>query len=309
MESQHRILVVDDNTELCANIQDILEASGYTVESAFNGKDAVDLCKKNGYDIALVDIKLPDIQGPEVVEKIVKLSPSTDIIYITGHASLEDAIEAVRQEHVASYETKPLDMDRLQAILKQILMRKRTEEALRASEEMYRTIAETIPDAITITDLEGRITYVSKQTLKMHRTERADDLLGRSAFEHIAPEDHEKAMMNLQRTMKEGIVRDVEYTLMRKDGTSFPGELNAAVIKDAFRKPTAFIAITRDITERKQVEEQTKQLQEYLQLQVVRMPIGLIVWDIEFRVTSWNPAAERILASQRKKRWGNIHTT
>ncbi len=56
----------------------------------------------------------------------------------------------------------------------------------------------------------------------------------------------------------------------------------------------ANIFLKREISERKRAEEQTKQLQEYLQLQINRMPIGLIVWDTEFRVQSWNPAAERI---------------
>ena len=139
-----------------------------------------------------------------------------------------------------------------------ITKRKQAEERLRESEEMYRTLIQTSPDAVTVTDLEGRITHISQRTRELHGFEHADELLGKSAFEFIAPEDHEKAMINLEETLKEGFVRNVEYTMLKRDGTTFIGEINAALIKDAEGNPRAFIATTRDITEKKRAEEQIK---------------------------------------------------
>ena len=86
---------------------------------------------KKSYDIALIDIKLPDISGTEVVREIAKISPSTEFIYMTAHAMLDTAIKAVKQEHVISYETKPLDMNHLLSIIKQITERKRAEDELK----------------------------------------------------------------------------------------------------------------------------------------------------------------------------------
>ncbi|MFQ6087991.1 MAG: PAS domain S-box protein [Candidatus Methanofastidiosia archaeon] len=126
---------------------------------------------------------------------------------------------------------------------------------MRESEEMYRTLVKTSPDAVTVTDLKGNITFVSNRTLEVHGFEKAEELIGKSAFELIAPENHEEAMINLKKTLKEGFLRNLEYTLLRKDGTSFIGELNTALIKDAYGKPKAFIATTRDVTERKRTEE------------------------------------------------------
>ncbi|PIU14931.1 MAG: hypothetical protein COT21_00180 [Hadesarchaea archaeon CG08_land_8_20_14_0_20_51_8] len=144
-------------------------------------------------------------------------------------------------------------------IARDITERKRAEEALRESEERYRSLVETSPDAVTMTDLEGRIIYVSPQTLELHGFKSAEELSGRSAFDLIAPEDHERAMTNLQKTMKEGIVRKLEYVFLKKDGTHFIGELSVALIKDAYGKPKAFIATTMDITERKQVENKLRE--------------------------------------------------
>ena len=143
-------------------------------------------------------------------------------------------------------------------IVRDITERKRAEEALRESEEHYRSLIETSPDAVTKTDLEGHITFVSPRTLELHGYKSAEELIGRSAFDLIAPEDHERAMMNLQKTMKEGVVRKVEYTFLKKDGTRFIGELSAALIKDAYGKPKAFIATTRDITERKRAKDKLR---------------------------------------------------
>lgn len=135
-----------------------------------------------------------------------------------------------------------------------ITRQKRAEDAMRESQEKYRTLVETSPDAVTVCDLDGRITYVSRQTLRLHGYEHENELLGKSAFDLIEARDRAKAMLNLQRTLKEGLVKNEEYILVRKDGSAFYGELNAAVIKDSSDRPKMFIATTRDITERKRVD-------------------------------------------------------
>lgn len=163
----------------------------------------------------------------------------------------------------AALETSPLTDDDgtyrgAIAGIMDITKRRQAEERLRESEEMYRKLIQTSPDAVTVADLEGRITHVSQRTLELHGVDHADELLGKSAFELIAPEDHEKVMITLEEILKEGFVRNVEYTMSKRNGTTFIGEINAAVIKNAEGTPRAFIATTRDITEKKRAEEQIK---------------------------------------------------
>lgn len=144
----------------------------------------------------------------------------------------------------------------IQSIVRDVSERKRAEEKLKESREMYRTLVETSPDAVTVTDLEGNITYVSRKTLQIHGYDRAEELIGKSAFMFIAPQDQEKAAENLKRTLEGGSVRDLEYVLLKKNGTQFIGELNASLIRDVGGEPKAFIAISRDITERKKAEQE-----------------------------------------------------
>ena len=148
------------------------------------------------------------------------------------------------------------------AIYRDITARKKADRSLRESEERYRTLVNTTPEAVTVTDLEGKITYVSQQTLKLHGYATPEELHGKSAFDMIDPKDHERAMANLKKTLEKGVTRNLEYTLLRKDGSSFDGEINASLIKDEKGNPQAFVATTRDITERKMAERALRENEE-----------------------------------------------
>ncbi len=154
MDTKPRLLVVDDNVELCCNLRDIFERNRCVVEYTHTGKDAIALFQRNRYDIALIDIKLPDVDGTEVVGEVTKFSSKTSFIYITGNATLDSAILATKEEHVASYETKPLDIDRLVFLINQIVERQHTQKKLDATEKRYRTLFEWSPTAILIIDPE-----------------------------------------------------------------------------------------------------------------------------------------------------------
>jgi two-component system, cell cycle sensor histidine kinase and response regulator CckA len=117
--------------------------------------------------------------------------------------------------------------------------------------ELYRSMVRASPDAITATDLEGRITAVSQRTVELQRGIDEADLLGRSAFDFIAPEEHERALANLALTLERGVIGPVEYTMVRRDGSTFSGELCAASVHDRDGKVSGFVATVRDITEKK----------------------------------------------------------
>ena len=140
-------------------------------------------------------------------------------------------------------------------IMEDITSRKQAEEALRTSEEKYRTLVETSPDAVMMGDLEGRLTFVSHRALQMYGTENVEDLLGRNPLDFFAPADHQKFLSNLRRTLVEGVTKDVEYDFVRRDGTHLVGETSAAAIRDVTGRPMGFVAIVRDITERRQARE------------------------------------------------------
>ena len=91
---------------------------------------------------------------------------------------------------------------RIEAALRQ------SRDALQGSEEKYKTLVETLPDAVIMADLTGHATFVSRRFLELHRADSVDEFMGKTAWDYLVPEDHEKAHKYYQKTLKEGITRE-----------------------------------------------------------------------------------------------------
>jgi PAS domain S-box-containing protein len=164
-----------------------------------------------------------------------------------------------------------------------ITERKRAEEALRASEKLHTAIFETVPEGVATSDLEGRITFASAATARIHGFERREDMVGLLATDLVVPEEREQAIAGFGSTLEAGTVSGVEYTLLRKDGSRFDGELSASVISDADGSPTGFVAITRDVSERKRAEEALHVSNEKYTATFVHSPMPMMLLDVETR--------------------------
>jgi PAS domain S-box-containing protein len=140
--------------------------------------------------------------------------------------------------------------------------RKRVEDSLRESEERYRSLVETSPDCIVLTDLSGSVLMVNQSGVGLFGYGSKEELAGKSVLDLIAPEDGPRAELSMRTKPAEGMARREEYTLVRKDGSRFYGEIIAALLKNAAGEPTGFISVTRDVTERKRAEERLRKLNE-----------------------------------------------
>lgn len=171
--------------------------------------------------------------------------------------------------------------------------KKKLEQALRDSEELYKSLLDISPYSVTVTDLKGEVTYTSDRALEMFRYKKQEEVLGKSAFIFISPSDHKKAKINLKKTLKYGSTRNVEYTLLRKDGSSFIGEMNASLINDEKGNPQAFVAIIRDITKQKENEKKLKEKEAYNFALFNYSPVETIVVDRNGKVIKSNLAKRK----------------
>jgi len=119
MTQRARVLLVDDNVALVDNLAQILEDEGYDVRTAPTGAKAV-VAAKPGFDVALLDVRLPDADGTELAEKLREISPEGAIVLLTGFATLETAIAAVRAGAFA-YLVKPCSTPDLLLTIEQAL--------------------------------------------------------------------------------------------------------------------------------------------------------------------------------------------
>ena len=127
------VLVVDDDTGVRDMLSSVLNDEGYVVEAVENGKEAIKACEKSFFDVALIDVELPDMKGTELLDRLKKLQPKMVRIIITGHPSLESAMKAVN-ERADGYVLKPFEVTELLEKIKKLLTEK-TEEYLRISTE------------------------------------------------------------------------------------------------------------------------------------------------------------------------------
>lgn len=134
--------------------------------------------------------------------------------------------------------------------------RRQAAEKLRESEERYRTLVKTLPDPVVLTDLEANIIMANEQAFKLFGDKKPESVLGRNAFDFIAPEDQRRARRSLVTTMTKGSIKNVEYTVIDQRKRRKPVDVSASVIRHKTGEPQAVLAVVRDVTQRKKIEHQ-----------------------------------------------------
>lgn len=148
----------------------------------------------------------------------------------------------------------------------------RTQE-MRASEALYRSLIEISPDAITMTDLNGIVLVCNHQSALLHGYTSSDDMVGQTLSRSVIPEDMPKVVELSEKIIREGIIGDIEYTLLQKDGGHIPVEVRITLVRDAEGRPSGFLGVNRDISERKKAQ---RKLESQERRQAALADLGLL---------------------------------
>jgi len=168
---------------------------------------------------------------------------------------------------------------------------KRTEEATMKNEEKLQRMFESVTDGIVVTDLNGNIMEVNEAAVRLRGSDSKEKLIGQSTFELIAEKDRVRVMGILKSAKEDGqIRRNVEIAFLTEDGREYLAEVSSALLRDAAGNSAGFIAIFRDIAERKQAERALKESEERYKRLFERSPIGIITLDMKGVITSCNPS-------------------
>ncbi len=170
---------------------------------------------------------------------------------------------------------------------------------LQASTEKMRAMFESATDGIVFADLDGSVIECNQASLALHGFSSRDEVIGRNALEFVAAEDLERARENLYHALAAGGSSVIEYKLLRKDGSSFDGELSAVVLRNEQGEPTGIVALTRDVTERKQAEQELRASEQRYRSIIESIPMGMHMYQLDAQgrliFIGANPAAEEIL--------------
>ncbi|HEX5475696.1 MAG TPA: response regulator [Vicinamibacterales bacterium] len=257
------VLVVDDDNQLLRTLSDILKHRGYSPHTASSGSAGLALATHGTVAIALVDLRLPDMDGLEVVAELRRLSQLTETVILTGHASVDSAVRALREQS-HDYLVKPVAPDQLFSTLTRASerwRRRHAEEALRRAEERSLLLLENISDIIAVVGDEGRIEYASPSLARTLGYDQ-DSIRAVDALELVHPEDRSAvAGAGYALAAEPGSVGTVEARVLHLDGTwrTLEGHVTNLLDRSAVR---GFLVSARDVTDARALELQMRQAQK-----------------------------------------------
>lgn len=182
-------------------------------------------------------------------------------------------------------------------IIQIIFERSLKADAIKTSEERYRSIMIASPDEIAITDLEGRVLMVSPSAVDKLAFAKEEDLVGRLITDFIIPEDRERAWAKITQMLAGVLTGGSDYRGLRADGTSFDIEGNAEFIRDAEGKPKQIVFIIRDISERKRAEKALQESELRYKALVEWSPDAIAVYR-NGKVIYCNPAGIKMFGAK-----------
>jgi len=311
--TSHRILVIDDDPDMLAQITGILEAAVCAVVTATTDcEEARGLLRTTSFDLVAMRHCHSAVDGHDMLTGTLSHIGSTPYIAITDENDWEAAATALENGASGFVETggrlrSGLVSAVIEAIEKerQTEMCTRTERALKESEELYRTIVEMSPDVILVTDVEANITNVSHKTLEMFGFSNRGEIVGHSGFEFFAQEDRERASTNFQRRFGNGELGYQTYTFLRSDGSSFLGELNVAPFRNDRGEIKGVMAILRDVTSSKAIEEELRRCSEKLEATLHALPDLMFEVDRQGRIYEYRAPASDLLYARPEEFVGN----
>jgi PAS domain S-box-containing protein len=195
-----------------------------------------------------------------------------------------------------------LEQAKLDNYLQTLARNKNTEEKLRKSldevnknEEKLQLIFECVANGVVVTDLQGSITDLNEQAVQMHGSGPKKNLVGKNVLAFIAFRDQKKAAKRMQELMQQGSTDTDEFTLVRADGSEFPAEISAGLLKDTDGNPAGFVSIIRDSTERKRMEKALKDSEKKYRDLVDNALVGVFQTNIEGEIIYANKYIAQML--------------
>jgi DNA-binding NtrC family response regulator len=185
-----KILVVDDDADVRSILTKILSEKGFQTDEASSGKDAIEKATSEDFDIAILDLMMPEISGMDVLIELKKVKPKTKIIMITGFATIDNAVQSIKKG-ASDYITKPFKISDLDATIK------RTLEEAKFDTEIQRLDLDFTLGSLS-SNLRRNIIKLLNQNKGMHLMEitRALDI-----------EDHTKIVFHLKVLKESGIIK------------------------------------------------------------------------------------------------------
>lgn len=274
MHGHPRILLLDDEPRFVDSLEHILKHYDYDCKKALNGAEALELLQHESFDLALLDVGLPDISGCDVAARIRQVCPQAAIIMLTGIRTVETAVEAMK---LGAYDflTKPLNHEVLLKTLKKGLEHARLKGALAGSEEKYRLLSEAAWEGVALHE-SGMVIEANRPFLELFGLSEADVTAGLSLTRLFGKELMDRAEhADSAAAACTGMAR-------HRRGWEVPVELRTRSM--VYRNRPIQVLVVRDLSERLQAERENLRLQKKLaeanKLNALGLMAGSVAHDL-----------------------------
>ena len=263
MNAHLEILIVDDDIDLTASLRDILEMNGYGTAVAHDGETALALCRDKVFNLGIIDLKLPDISGIELIDDLAKLCDEMEYIISTGYASMDSAVDAVSQKKVIAYQLKPFNMDHLLAIIMQVAERRKAEGELQRlleneskSAREWQELFDASIDEISLLSPDFEILRINRAGCE-RLGKKPEEIIGKKCYEVV---------YGLHRPIDNCPCEDIVRTNRAGTGEiKYNGKcylITGSPIVSENGELLAFTHVAKDITEQKQLEEERRRAEK-----------------------------------------------
>ena len=296
--SKGRILIVDDDINTRRSLTLIFNNLGFFIDTVDTGIEALEAVKTEAYDLIILDVRLPDIDGISLLKSLKEIDAQISVLIITAYASTTSAINALNQG-AAAYIMKPLDIDELIIKVNDILEKKRLilenkqlfeialqeiekqqqkEKELQENIKKYEELANLLPQTIYECDVTGRLTYTNHDSYKIFGYTKYDFNNNMDVVKLISPEDRDRATQNLKGVLEGKKTYGNEYIAIRKDGSRFPVIVfSSAIVSE--NEIVGSRGVLVDISAQKLAEEKAKNSAEQLQNLMETAPVVICQLD------------------------------
>ncbi len=179
-----KILVTDDEVSIRRALKNILENENYTVDLAENGEQALEMVQEENYDVILLDIKMPGMDGMEVLDKLMQITEAP-VIMISGHGTIETAVEAIKKG-AYDFIVKPPDLNRLLIIIRNAIDKKvlvtKTKQLKKEVDKKYQIVGES-PAIIQVKQMIERVAPTHARVLITGENGTGKELVARQIHE------------------------------------------------------------------------------------------------------------------------------
>ncbi|MEI7751960.1 MAG: ATP-binding protein [Candidatus Omnitrophota bacterium] len=262
IDSKISLLIVDDDANTRKTFGDILKLRGYDVEGAGTGAEAIACVQKKFFNIAVIDMKLPDISGFDVLEKIMKIHEDMVPIVITAYASMDSAIEAMNRG-AYSYVTKPVNMDEVFSVLNRALEKQRLSIENKRLRERFSMAADAAGIGVWEYDVAQDVLIWDDWMWRLYGQKPEAFASASEAWaKGVHPDDQGRIKQEIQMALRDGNVFYSEFRVVWPDGGVRYLMASARVVRDKADKSIRMVGINYDVTERKKVLEKLTELSE-----------------------------------------------